>query len=66
MVLYCTLLQCVAERVAVCCSEMQSVAACCNVLTFVAMCCNALQCVLKCVAGLVAVTFFCVMQCDAA
>jgi len=65
-VLYCTLLQCVAERVAVCCSEMQCVAACCSVLTFVAMCCNALQCVLKCVAGLVAVTFFFVMPRDAA
>jgi len=48
----CSLLQCVAVYVAVCCSAlqhmlqgmMQYVVVCCRVLQFVAVCCRALQC----------------------
>jgi len=45
-------LQCVAVRVAVCCSVLQCVAVCCSVLQCVAVCCSVLQCVAVCCSAL--------------
>jgi len=39
------LLQCVAQRVAVCCSALQCAAVCCSALQCAAVRCSALQCV---------------------